>query len=76
MVEVAQVQVGPEAVVDVKFSAGALNVSFSYAGKQAGVQVNGTVSAAALLEALAAAVSNQTEKDLIMGLEAILKAIP
>lgn len=76
MVEVADIQVGPEAVVKVSFSAGALNLSASYAGAQAGAQVNVSVSAAALLEALNAALTNPTEKELVAGLEAILKAIP
>jgi len=76
MVDIAQVAVGPEAVVKVSFSGGSLNLSMSYAGKQAGAQVSASVSAVALLEALAEGVENPTQKSLILGLEAILKSIP
>lgn len=74
--DVVQGQVGPEVKYDVAFSAGKLNLSLSYAGAQAGLSSSGYVDGAALLEALAVAVSNPTEKMLIEGLKAIVSAIP
>lgn len=76
MSEIVQGNIGPEAKYDVSFSKGSLVVSVSYQGQQAGASLNLNVSAAALIDALAQKVTNQTEKTLLTTLEAIITAVP
>lgn len=76
MADIAKGSIGPEAVYDVAFSAGALVVSVSYKGAQASAGLNVSISGAQLVEALAAKVSNATEKALLEGLASIIAAIP
>lgn len=76
MPEIAGGSLGPETKYDVAFTKGAMQISLSYQGKQAGISIVGSVSAGLLVEALAAKVSNPTEKALILGLASIIEAIP
>ena len=68
--------VGPEVSYDVSFAGGKLVVSVNYAGQQASAGVSASISAAALIGALAEKVSNPVEKELLVGLETIIAAIP
>ena len=74
--DLAQGALGPEASYDVAFSGGALQVTAKYSGSQASLALTANVSAAALVGALAAKLTNPTEKALLQGLEAIIAAIP
>lgn len=75
MPEIAKGQSG-EISYDVAFVGGALKVSVAYSGAQAGASLVANVSAAALIGALAAKLTNPTEKALLEGLEAIIASIP
>lgn len=76
MPEIVQGALGPEASYDLSFSGGKLVISLKYGGEQADVSVSASVSAAQLVAALAAKLSNPTEKAILMGLEAVIAAIP
>lgn len=76
MPEVAAGNLGPELSYDVSFTGGALQVSAKYGGAQASFALTGSISASALVAALAAKLTNPTEKAILGGLEAIISAIP
>lgn len=76
MPDIMNGQVGPETTYDLAFTAGALQVSLKYAGAQASMTMAGSISAAQLIGALAAKLTNPTEKALLQGLESIIAAIP
>lgn len=74
--DISKGSLGPEGSYDLAFASGKLQVSASYQGKQAGAQLTLMIDGGALLEVLAQAVSNPTEKLLIEGLKAIVESIP
>lgn len=74
--DIAKGSMGPETVYDVSFSSGALQFSANYKGVQASVGMSASISAGQLVEALAAKISNPTEKALVLGLAKIIEAIP
>lgn len=76
MPDLASGQLGAETTYDVAFTGGALAITAKYTGAQATFALTGTISAAALVGALAAKVTNATEKELLIGLETIIAAIP
>jgi hypothetical protein len=76
MSDIVQGAIGPEASYDVAFSGGALVVTLKYAGAQASFSLSGSISAAQLVGALAAKVTNPLEKEILVGLETIIAAIP
>lgn len=76
MVDLADGKLGAETSYDLQFAGGALQISVKYAGEQASLALSGSVSAVQLVDALAAKLSSPTEKAILQGLEAIIKAIP
>lgn len=76
MPDLAKGGIGPETTYDLAFTGGALSFTLKYAGAEAGISVTGSISAAQLVGALAAKLTNPTEKALLLGLESIIAAIP
>ena len=76
MADIVGGALGPETKYDVAFVGGALKVTVNYAGQQASAGLNVSVSGAQIIDALAQKLTNPTEKELLLGLEAIIKSIP
>lgn len=76
MSDIVKGSLGPESTYDVSFAGGALIISANYKGAQASAGLNVSISGAQLIEALAAKLSNPTEKALLNGLASIIAAIP
>lgn len=74
--EIVGGSMGPETTYDVAFSNGGLKVLVNYIGAEASAGLTLSVSADQLITALAAKLTNQTEKSLLTGLAALIKAIP
>lgn len=68
--------VGPETTYDVAFTGGALAVTLKYTGAQASLSLVGNISAAQLIAALSAKLTNPTEKAVLAVVESIITAIP
>ncbi len=76
MADIAAGSIGPEGAYDLAFTGGSLTFTLKYTGAQASLNVGGSISAAQLIAALTAKVTNPIEKELLTIVAGIIAAIP